>query len=49
MTPLQSTYVRGATSHMRGRTGGTLTRAKRFWPMLGSCTVTASESDRSLM
>ena len=37
------------TSHRRGSTGGTLMRAKRCSPLTGSRTVTASDSDRSLM
>ncbi len=43
------TYVRVPTSHSRGSTGGTLMRAKRSSPSLTSRTVTASDSDRSLM
>src|SRR3990170_3269931 len=42
-------YVRTPTSTRRGRTGGTLMRAKRLSLDSGSRTVTASESDRSLM
>ena len=44
-----STYVRTPTSHIRGRTGGTLMRANAICCVSGSRTVTASESERSLM
>ena len=41
--------MRVPTSHRRGSTGGTLMRANRSLALAGSRTVTASDSDRSLM